>query len=56
MVTYPHQSGSENSVRSRPARFSEGGIDGLRDLPRSGCRPKVDRESIAAIMDLSTES
>ena len=45
---------SENSVRNWLARFSEGGIDGLRDLPRSGCRPKVDRESIAAIMDLST--
>ncbi len=45
---------SENSVHSRPARFSEDGMDGLRDLPRSGCRPKVDRKSIAAIMDLST--
>ena len=45
---------SENSVRNWLARFSEDGIDGLRDLPRSGCRPKVDRESIAAIMDLST--
>ncbi len=45
---------SENSVRSRLARFSEDGMDCLRDLPRSGCRPKVDRKSIAAIMDLST--
>ncbi len=37
------------------ARFSEEGIDGLRDLPRSGCRPRVDRKKIAAIMDLSVE-
>ena len=46
---------SENSVRSRLARFSEDGIDGLRDLPRSGCRPGADRKKIAAIMDLSIE-
>ncbi len=46
---------SENSVRSRLARFSEDGMDGLRDLPRSGCRPKVDRKRIAAIMNLSIE-
>ncbi len=35
-------------------RFEEGSMKALRDLPRSGCRPKVDRKSIAAIMDLST--
>ncbi len=46
---------SENSVRSRPARLSEDGMDCLRDLPRSGCRPKVDRKKIATIMDLSIE-
>ncbi len=46
---------SENSVRNWLARFSEGGIDGLRDLPRSGRRPRVDRKKIAAIMDLSIE-
>ncbi len=46
---------SENSVRNWLARFSEDGIDGLRDLPRSGCRPRVDRKKIAAIMDLSIE-
>ncbi len=45
---------SENSVRNWLARFSEDGMDCLRDLPRSGRRPRADRESIAAIMDLST--
>ncbi len=46
---------SENSVRNWLARFSEDGIDGLRDLPRSGCRPRVDGKRTAAIMDLSIE-
>ncbi len=45
---------SENSVRNWLARFSEDGMDCLLDLPRSGCRPRVDRKSIAAIMGLST--
>ena len=46
---------SENSVRNRLARFSEDGIDGLRDLPCSGCRPEADRKRTAATTDLSIE-
>ena len=43
---------SENSVRSRLARFSEDGIDGLRDLPRSGCRPGADRKKVCGHVPL----
>ncbi len=44
---------NKNSVRNWPAGSSEDGMDSLRDLPRSGCRPEADGKMIAAIMDLS---
>ena len=37
---------SENSVRSWLARFSEDSMDGLRDLPRFGCRPEADGKKL----------
>ncbi len=46
---------SGNSVCNWPARFSEDGMDGLRDPPRSGCRPEADGKRIAATTDLSIE-
>ena len=44
---------SERWVHKWLKRFGAGGLDGLRDLPRTGRPPKIPRETMAPIIEQS---
>ena len=46
---------SERWVHKWPERFDTGGLDGLRDLPRTGRPPKIPRETMARIIEQSVQ-
>ena len=46
---------SERWVHKWLKRFDTGGLDGLRDLPRTGRPPKIPREIMARIIERSVQ-
>ena len=46
---------SERWVHKWLKRFDTGGLDGLRDLPRTGRPPKISRETMARIIEQSVQ-
>ena len=47
---------SERWVHKWLKRFDAGGLDGLRDLPRTGQPPKIPHEIMARIIERSVQS